>query len=144
MQLHICVLMLSERSLDLCEICMSVEIKNEDQEYLVIQPATIKPVLVKVRGMKQSFRMVATLSDEKWQKSIGDNTYFVYPIHSSRTFMSSKSIASSMYLLALRLMTHKYKEAFRLIDSCVCDATLTPQEQQMFEIVAKVWKIFKF
>ena len=35
----------------------------------------------------------------------------------------------------MRLLTRKYKEAFRLIDSCVCDTVLTPQEQQILDVI---------
>ena len=38
----------------------------------------------------------------------------------------------------MRLMTHKYKEAFRLIDSCVCDGVLTPQERQIYDVVTSI------
>ena len=35
----------------------------------------------------------------------------------------------------MRLLTRKYKEAFRLIDSRVCDTVLTPQEQQILDVI---------
>jgi len=113
-------------------------LENSFKEYYVLQPATSKPQLVKHKGVKQSFRLVHVPGDKTWLSGVGltFSTYFVYPVHASGTFFSSKSISSSLYLLILNLMTHNYKDAFRLIDSCVCDGNLTAQEKQLWEIIA--------
>jgi len=52
--------------------------------------------------------------------------------------MLSRSIGSTLYLLVLRLMTRKYREAFALVESCVCDRNLTPQEQQIFKLIGEI------
>ena len=111
---------------------------NVDQEYFLLLPATAKPYQIKSKGSKHSYRLVSTLTDIDWLANTGESSYFVYPIHSSGCFIASRSIASSLYLLALRLMTNKYKEAFRLIESCVCDSILTPQERQIFDAISDI------
>ena len=112
-------------------------LENDDNEVFVMQPAQAKPVLVKVKGMKRSFRLAVDLSNKEWLINTGEAAYFTFPVHSSGTFMSSKSVSSTLYLFLMRLFTRKYKEAFRLIDSCVCDAVLTPQEKQILEVINK-------
>ena len=107
----------------------SILLANDYDEVFVLQPAQAKPVLVKVKNVKRSFRLAVDLSDKGWLANTGEATYFVFPVHSSGTFMSSRSVSSTLYLFLMRLLTRKYKEAFRLIDSCVCDTVLTPQEQ---------------
>jgi hypothetical protein len=51
--------------------------------------------------------------------------------------MASHSIAATLYLLVLRLMTRHYVEAFRLIESCVCDRAFTTQEAQIFSLIGE-------
>ena len=114
----------------------SILLTNQDSEYSLLVPATVKPFLVKGK-VKHSYKLTYSMMDKEWVKKTGDQTYFIYPIHSSDCFMASKSIASNMYLLAVRLMTRNYKEAYRLIESCVCDRVLTGQEQQIFNLISQ-------
>ena len=85
--------------------------------------------------MRRTFRLAMDLTDSEWLRDTGEAAYFVYPVHSSGTFMSSKSVSSTLYLFAMRMLTRKYKEAFRLIDSCVLDSVLTPQENQFLTVI---------
>jgi hypothetical protein len=110
---------------------------NNDYEYSLLVPATVKLVFVRTK-IKHSFKLICSMTDKDWIAKTGENTYFIYPIHSSGCFMSSRSIASTLYMLALRLMTRRYRDAFRLIESCVCDRVLTAQEQQIFDLVGTV------
>lgn len=116
----------------------TILLSNVDQEYFAMIPAIAKPALVKSKVHKQAYQLVYNRSDPDWIAKTGEATYFVFPIHTSACFLSSRSVASSLYLLALRLMTRRYKEAFRLIESCTCDTALTPQEQQIFDIISNI------
>lgn len=111
----------------------AVLLANQDNEYSVLIPATVRPGLVS--NAKMSFKLTCSMMDQNWIDATGDSTYFLYPVHSSGCFMSSRSIAATLYLVVLRLMTRNYTEAYRLIESCVCDRPLTPQEQQIFELI---------
>lgn len=116
----------------------TILLSNEDNEYSVVIPSTIKPTLVKSKISRYTYKMVPTMTDIEWLSHIGEATYFLYPIHSSGTFMLSRSIGSSLYLLVIRLMTRKYKEAFSIIESCVCDRNLTPQEKQIYKLIGEI------
>jgi hypothetical protein len=131
----------SLRFADLLEgLPRAVLLVNADHEYFVLLPAIAKPVLTKGLGLvgRQTYNIVMSITNKLWLKNTGDSAYFTYPIHSSGCFMSSRSIASSLYLLVLRLMSHNYRDAFRLIESCVCDSVLTPQEKQIYDVIATI------
>jgi hypothetical protein len=113
-----------------------VLLANADDEYFALLSAIAKPSLTKLKGSKNAYSMVYNLSSADWIDNTGESTYFLYPVHASGCFLSSKSVGSSMYLLVLRLMSRMYKEAFRLIESCVCDLPFTPQEQQIYDLIS--------
>ena len=116
----------------------TILLSNEDKEYSVIIPSTIKPILMTSQTSKYTYKMIPTMTDKEWLSHVGEATYFLYPIHSSGCFMLSRSIGSTLYLLVLRMMTRKYKEAFSLIESCVCDRNLTPQEKQIYKLLGEI------
>lgn len=113
-------------------------LRNMDNEHFALLPATAKPFPMKVKGHKNTYKVSFLTSDDSWLAQTGESTYFVYPIHPSGCFMSSRSVAASLYLLALRLMTKKYEDAFGLIESCVSDVQMTDQEKQMYELLADI------
>jgi hypothetical protein len=115
----------SLRFADLLEgLPRAVLLTNADHEHFLLLPAIAKPVLTKMSGSGLQMNMVISMTNKQWLTNTGDSAYFTYPIHSSGCFMSSRSIASSLYLLVLRLMSRNYRDAFRLIESCVCDRYL--------------------
>jgi hypothetical protein len=111
----------------------AVLLANQDNEYSVLIPATVRPGLAS--NAKQSFKLTCSMMDQNWVENTGDSTYFIYPVHSSGCFMSSRSIGATLYLVVLRMLTRNYTEAYRLIESCVCDRPLTAQERQIFELI---------
>jgi hypothetical protein len=117
----------------------AVLLSNADNEYFVLLPAIAKPVLTRAVGSgPATYNMVMSMTNKAWLAKTGETAYFTYPIHSSGCFMSSRSIASSLYLLVLRLMSRNYRDAFRLIESCVCDSVLTPQEKQIYDVIGTI------
>jgi hypothetical protein len=130
----------SLRFVDLLEgLPRTVLLANTDHEYFVMLPAIAKPVLTRSNSSGvMVYSMLMSVTNNLWLANTGDSAYFIYPIHSSGCFMSSRSIASSLYLLVLRLMSHNYRDAFRLIESCVCDSVLTPQEKQIYDVIATI------
>ena len=117
----------------------AVLLTNADNEYFVLLPAIAKPVLTKALGSgPATYNMVMSMTNKQWLANTGEAAYFTYPIHYSGCFMSSRSIASSLYLLVLRLMSRNYRDAFRLIESCACDNVLTPQETQIYDVIGTI------
>ena len=130
----------SLRFADLLEgLPKAVLLRNADNEYFVLLPAIAKPVLTRALGSgPATYNMVMSMTNKQWLANTGEAAYFTYPIHSSGCFMSSRSIASSLYLLVLRLMSRNYRDAYRLIESCVCDNVLTPQEKQIYDVIGTI------
>ena len=92
-----------------------------------VYTAIAKPALLSAKGSSKQFLFTTSMSNKEWIENTGESTYFIYPIHSSGCFMASKSIASSLYLVLIRLMTRKYEDAFVLIEGCVSDIALSKQ-----------------
>lgn len=111
----------------------AVLLTNSESEYFVLLPATAKPSIVKVKGDMFSYQLTLNRMDESWVENTGESAYFVYPIHSSGGFLCSRSIGSTLYLLLFRTLMRKYSDAYKLIETCICDTVLTPQEQQFFD-----------
>jgi hypothetical protein len=113
-------------------------LKNDLGEYLLLLSSLSKPTQIRSRKGSNSYKMMFIRTDDEWNTNTGELTYFVFPIHISGTIIQSKSIASTLYLLALYLMTRNYRGAFRLIDNCVCDRPFTQQENQIFRLLGSV------
>eukprot|EP01031_Cornospumella_fuschlensis_P002939 gene2939-3668_t len=97
--------------------------------------ATAKPKQIKIKTETHAYKLMFALNDEEWITNTGENTHFVYHIHASGSHLQSKSVASTFYLLTLMFILRHYKEAFRLIDNCVCDRPLNDQERQIYQII---------
>jgi hypothetical protein len=113
----------------------AVLLRNSDGECLVLMSATAKPRQIRIKAEAHAYKLMFALNDETWINNCGENTYFIYTIHASGSHLQSKSVASTFFLLVLYLLTRNYREAFKLIESCVCDRSLTPLEQQVYEVI---------
>jgi hypothetical protein len=118
----------------LSDLNAGIALKNDLGEHVVLLSCLSKPCQYRLRKGSSSFRLVYVRTDDEWVKTAGELTYFIFPVHLSGTMIQSKSIASTLYLLGLYLMTRNYQNAFRLIDNCVCDRPFTPQEAQIFRL----------
>ena len=83
-----------------------------------------------------AFELVLDRTDSLWLQNLRDenstgNVYYLYPIHASRSFLFTPTLSSALYLLLLRLISGQYDLAFRLIDFCVTDTKMTPEEEQI-------------
>lgn len=116
----------------------AILLSNSETEYFVLLPATAKPTITKVSGDKFSYKLTLNRMDEDWVRDTGETGCFVYPVHSSGGFLSSKSFASTLYLLLFRVLMRKYNDAFRLVETCVCDTMLTAQERQFYTAFGEI------
>lgn len=57
-------------------------------------------------------------------------------VHPCGRFVSSRTLASSLYLLVVRLFQRQYDDAFRLAEQCVTDSTLSAEESQLWDLLA--------
>ena len=116
----------------------AVLLSNDDADYFVMLSGTSKPIIFRTSETPPSSILTVTKSDADWVEKAAESAYFLYPIHSSGCFMASKSVSSSLYLLLFRLLMGNYPEAFKLIESCVCDRPMTPQEHQIYSVISEM------
>lgn len=60
---------------------------------------------------------------------------FVFDVHSSKLFLKSRTLASILFLLVVRIIDGKYREAFRLPGLCVSDVLLSSEERQLVKLL---------
>ena len=73
-----------------------------------------------------------------WLENLeGETRLYLYPVHPSRAFLATPSLASALYLLLLYLVGRHYPSAFRLVDACIKDTPLTREEAQLWRCVVQ-------
>ena len=94
------------------------------------------PVLHPVRPMIMSNPfstelVMNRLLNPDWYSAL-EAKYHLYSIHVSMSFLFSPTLASSLYLLLLRLMHRSYDEAFRLANTIGTDVAFSEEENVIF------------
>ena len=82
-------------------------------------------------GSHLSVQVILDRRNQEWINNIGEVRSYLYPIHNSRSFLVTPSLASSLYLLLMYFITGAYPDVFKMVESCVSEQ-LTPEEQQIF------------
>ena len=114
---------------------------NETGQLFVLLAASAKPgVAVRMGGGGfTTLDLQLDRMDDAWSENLNPEVrHYLYPIHPSRSFMFTPTLASAMYLLLLRLINRQYDEVFRLADFCVKDEALSAEEQQLFDKIVEV------
>jgi hypothetical protein len=123
--------------------CVVLE-RRDDAALFVLLPANAQPLVRAQQGTGgfSSLRLDLDRTNESWLDNISDGTrHYLYPIHPSRSFLFTPSLASALYLLLLRYINCQYDEVFRLADFCVCDEKLSNEQQQIFDHIVAVGSI---
>ena len=74
-------------------------------------------------------------STEVVQLARYDSRFYVYPVHPSGVFLQPKSLAASLYLVALRFLHRDYVACSRLLTGCASDVPFTSEEAWAFRCV---------
>ncbi len=101
-------------------------------EYQVLVP-NVMPLRPKIKDRPFSTELVLVRSGEAeaaWRKHASTKT-FVFPVHVSGLFLEPGTLASSLYLLVLRLMARDYSGAVSLIGSIGTDSRMSEEESQV-------------
>ena len=80
-----------------------------------------------VGGEPWSTMMVFDRASLGWQQAM-ETRYYLYPVHTSRTFLSPPTLAASLYLILLRLLHRAYGQAFKETEACSVDVPFTAEE----------------
>jgi hypothetical protein len=104
-----------------------IVLQNADKDLFVMMPGCALPRRLHVDGTRLSVQVILDRRNQEWIDNIGEVRCYLYPIHNSRSFLVTPSLASSMYLMVMYFMTGSYQNVFKMIESCVSEE-LTPEE----------------
>ncbi len=108
-------------------------LQNESESLFVLVPSATRPTRPPSRSTPLPTALLMERNNKKWLEGLGETRHYLYPIHRSRQFLFSTSLASSLYLLLLRLLSRQYASAFRLCTSCSSDQPLSEEEAHIFD-----------
>ncbi len=111
----------------------SLLLQNDNSELFVLIPATCRPMRPQLSSEQFSTQLLLDRRDPTWLANLPNDTrHYVYPVHLSRAFLFTPTLASALYLLVLRWVNRQYEAVFRLASSCVTDTELTQEEKQLW------------
>lgn len=127
--LYICT---SSEARDIAEsllgsIAHFIVLQNEDNDLFVLVPGCALPRRLHVDDTRLSVQIMLDRRNQEWIDNIGEVRCYLYPVHNSRSFLITPSLASSMYLMVLFFITGSYREVFKMVESCVSEE-LSPEE----------------
>jgi hypothetical protein len=104
-----------------------IVLQNMDNDLFVLIPGCALPRRLHTDGTRLSVQVILDRRNQEWIDNIGEVRCYLYPIHNSRSFIVTPSLASSLYLMVLYFMTGSYQNVFKMIESCVSEE-LTAEE----------------
>ena len=113
------------------QIAHFIVLQNADNDLFVLIPGCALPRRLHMDGTHLSVQVILDRRNQEWIDNIGEVRTYLYPIHNSRSFLVTPSLASSLYLMVMHFITGSYQEVFKMVESCVSE-DLTPEEQQIF------------
>jgi hypothetical protein len=104
----------------------SLVLENEsgDVQILLANQDVHRP---KIQGEPFSTQLVFDRASAGWQEAM-ETRYYLYPVHTSKTFLMPPTLSSTLYLILLRMLHRDHLPAFKLIESCSVDVPFTPEE----------------
>ena len=103
-------------------------------EFSVLLSAGTRPEIVKGgAGANSSYKL--DRSSTEWLANLGDVRHYLYPLHHSGAFLSTSTLASSLYLMLLRFLASQYSVVFAMAQTCVSDMAMSPDEAQVFGLL---------
>ncbi|KNC48811.1 uncharacterized protein AMSG_00592 [Thecamonas trahens ATCC 50062] len=64
--------------------------------------------------------------------------YYLYSVHTTRTFLHAPSVAATFYLILLRFAARDYEAVFRLSETCQVDVPFTSEEDRVFQLLGEL------
>jgi hypothetical protein len=104
-----------------------IVLQNADKDLFILVPSCALPRRLHSDGSHLSVQVVLDRRNKDWNNNIGEVRSYLYPIHNSRSFLVTPSLASSLYLMLMHFITGSYVEVFKMVDSCVSEE-LSPEE----------------
>ena len=109
-----------------------IVLQNAENDLFVLIPGCALPRRLHVNGSHLSVQVILDRRNQEWIDNIGEVRCYLYPVHNSRSFLVTPSLASSMYLMVMYFITGSYQNVFKMVESCVSEE-LSPEEKQIFD-----------
>ena len=104
-----------------------IVLQNAENDLFILIPGCALPRRLHTDGTRLSVQVILDRRNKEWIDNIGEVRCYLYPIHNSRSFLVTPSLASSLYLMVMYFITGSYQEVFKMVESCVSE-NLTPEE----------------
>ncbi|DAZ97871.1 TPA: LOW QUALITY PROTEIN: hypothetical protein N0F65_003298 [Lagenidium giganteum] len=122
-----------QRLIDATADSILIESDTKDLRIIVPNHDVYRPI---VQGEPFSTLLLPDRSSLGWQQAM-ESRFYVYPIHSSHTFLLPPSLSSTLYLILISLLSRKYDVAMELIAGCNVDVKFTDEEKWVFDQISK-------
>lgn len=122
------------------DLRQSIIMENHSNDLFLMTSATAKILRPAVQNKEQIVAGVTLdRTNKEWIANLGDEPrHYNYPIHFSRAFFFTQSLASSLFMLVAAFYNRNYGLVCRLADTCVSDVELSPEEKQIYELLKAV------
>jgi hypothetical protein len=104
-----------------------IVLQNSENDLFILMPGCALPRRLNTDGSRLSVQVILDRRNQEWIDNIGEVRCYLYPIHNSRSFLVTPSLASSLYLMVMYFITGAYQEVFKMVESCVSE-DLSPEE----------------
>lgn len=84
-----------------------------------------------------STELVLERGNEEWWKRAKNKT-FLYPVHASRSFLQTPTLASALYVMMLRWMNRDYRGVAGLVSAVGTDSKYEEDEMQIFKHLGRI------
>ena len=102
--------------------------------FIEVNKVTSQMIFEATPAAKAKHGIKAGVYNPTWQE-VMERRFYMLPIHTSRTFLVTNSLASRLYLILLKLVARLYEDAFRLAEVCAIDTAFTPEEKWVFGLI---------
>ena len=89
-----------------------------------------------IEGQPFSRTLLFDRASVGWQEVL-ESRFYLFPVHRSFASLLCQTLASSLYLVLVRLMLREYAAAFRLLDTIAVDVAFTAEEEWIFTQVIR-------
>ena len=107
-----------------------IVLQNAENDIFILMPGCALPRRLYVDGSHLSVQVILDRRNQEWIDNIGEVRCYLYPIHNSRSFVVTPSLASSLYLMVMYFITGSYQNVFKMVESCVSE-DLSPEEVRL-------------
>lgn len=120
-----------------------IVLQNEDNDLFVLIPGCALPRRLHVDGSHLSVQVLLDRRNQEWINNMGEIRCYLYPVHSSKSFLITPSLASSMYLMVMYFITGAYQEVYKMVESCVSE-DLTSEEVRISNGISLACLMYSF